>query len=174
MACDPDLRDALRKAVGRRHVLTGRSATRRFRHGYRYGRGDAGLVVRPGSLVELWTVARLLVEADVSIIMQAANTGLTGGSTPAECGYPGGVAIVSTTRIRGLHLLGGGRQVVCLPGTTPVRSGMRSEADRPRTAFGDRVVLHRRIGHWRRLQQLGRGAGAARPGLLPSWRCSGE
>ena len=118
MACDPDLRDALRKAVGRRHVLTGRSATRRFRHGYRYGRGDAGLVVRPGSLVELWTVARLLVEADVSIIMQAANTGLTGGSTPAECGYPGGVAIVSTTRIRGLHLLGGGRQVVCLPGTS--------------------------------------------------------
>jgi D-lactate dehydrogenase len=114
----PGLLGALRGTVGRRNVLTRRSSTRPFRRGYRSGAGDADVVVRPGSLVELWRVAQLLVEADVSIIMQAANTGLTGGSTPDGSGYPGGVAIVSTTRIRGVHLLDGGRQVVCLAGTT--------------------------------------------------------
>ena len=106
----PELIEAIRGLVGNRHVLSRPAATRRFRTGYRCGAGNADLVVRPGTLVELWRVARLLVEADVSIIMQAANTGLTGGSTPNGSDYPGGVVVVSTTRITGLHLLDGGRQ----------------------------------------------------------------
>lgn len=74
-------------------------------------------VVRPGSLVEFWRVANLCVAADVIVINQAANTGLTGGSTP-DGEYDRPVVIVSTTRLRGLQLLDGGRQVVALPGAT--------------------------------------------------------
>lgn len=110
--------DAMRAIVGRRHVLTSSASTLRYRQGYRYGRGPVIAVVRPGSLVELWRVAVDCVAADVSLIVQASNTGLTGGSTPDGDDYPGGVVLVSTTRIAGLHLLDGGRQVVCLPGTT--------------------------------------------------------
>lgn len=108
----------LRAIVGARHVLTGSQATARYRHGYRTGSGAALAVVRPGSLVEQWRVAQACVAADVSIIMQASNTGLTGGSTPNGDGYPGGCVIISTTRINGLHLIRNGAQVVCLPGTT--------------------------------------------------------
>ncbi|PZO78587.1 MAG: D-lactate dehydrogenase [Sphingomonas hengshuiensis] len=109
---------ALRGAVGARHVLTGPRRTARFRRGYRTGGGAALAVVRPATLVELWRVVQACVAADVSILMQASNTGLTGGSTPHGDDYPGGLVIVSTTRLNRLHLLGGGEQVVCLPGTT--------------------------------------------------------
>ncbi|HTG39904.1 D-lactate dehydrogenase [Sphingomonas sp.] len=113
-----DLIARLRAIVGSRHVLTGDKATARYRHGYRSGAGDALAVVRPGSLVEQWRVVQACVAADVSIIMQASNTGLTGGSTPDGGDYPGGCVIVSTMRIDGLHLIRDGHQVVCLPGTT--------------------------------------------------------
>src|SRR5690606_23659099 len=89
----------LRSIVGRRHVLTDPAATLQHRRGYRTGSGPALAVIRPGSLVELWRVARLCVASDVSLIMQAANTGLTGGSTPQGDDYPGGVVVISTTRI---------------------------------------------------------------------------
>ena len=115
---DTPLVTQLRAAVGRRHVLTSARATARYRTGYRTGGGGAIAVVRPGSLVELWRVAQACVAADVSIIMQASNTGLTGGSTPDGDDYPGGLVIISTTRLAALHVIRGGDQVVCLPGTT--------------------------------------------------------
>ncbi|HWJ69539.1 MAG TPA: D-lactate dehydrogenase [Sphingobium sp.] len=109
---------ALRHIVGRRHVLCSRTATRRYRRGYRHGEGAVIAVVRPGSLVELWRVAAACAAADVSIIMQASNTGLTGGSTPDGDDYPGGVVLISTLRLDRLHVIDEGRQVVCLPGAT--------------------------------------------------------
>lgn len=108
----------LRNAVGKRHVLTSPRATDRYRRGYRTGDGPALAVVRPGSLLELWRVTSACVAADVSIIMQASNTGLTGGSTPDGADYPGGLVIVSTTRLSALKVIRGGEQVLCLPGTT--------------------------------------------------------
>ncbi len=115
---DETLTATLRAIVGRRHVLTDPDATRRYREGYRTGSGEALAVVRPGSLVELWRIASACVSADASLIMQAANTGLTGGSTPDGGHYPGGAVIISTARLGGVHLVDEGRQVVCLPGST--------------------------------------------------------
>jgi D-lactate dehydrogenase (quinone) len=112
-----DLPARLRAIVGRRHLLTGEAATRRYRTGYRFGSGAAVAVARPGSLVELWRVAEACVAADAIVITQAANTGLTGGSTP-DGDYDRPVVIVSTARLKGLQLLGGGEQVVALPGAT--------------------------------------------------------
>lgn len=128
----------LRKAVGRRHVLTDPRRTARFRRGYRTGEGAAIAVVRPGSLVELWRVAQACVGADVSILMQASNTGLTGGSTPDGDDYPGGLVIISTTRLDRLHLLGGGEQVVCLPGTTlyALEAALRPLGREPHSVIG--------------------------------------
>ena len=110
--------DRCRSIVGTRHVLTADRATSRYLAGYRCGGGRALAVVRPGTLVELWRVASACVEADVSIVLQASNTGLTGGSTPDGDTYPGGVVVISTTRIVGQHMINGGKQVICLPGTT--------------------------------------------------------
>ncbi|MGU3392048.1 D-lactate dehydrogenase [Sphingomonas sp. M1A8_2b] len=111
------LPQALGTIVGRQHVLTDPAKTRRFATGYRFGSGPVLAVVRPGSLVEQWRVLQRCVAADVIIIMQSANTGLTGGSTP-NGDYDRPVVIINTLRVTGLHLIAGGDQVICLPGTT--------------------------------------------------------
>ncbi|WP_408872265.1 D-lactate dehydrogenase [Gluconobacter roseus] len=109
---------SLRAIVGARHVLTKPSATYRFRKGFRFGMGDVVAVLQPSSLVELWRAAKLCAETGRIIIMQAANTGLTGGSTPDGDDYDRDVVIISTNRLDGIHLIGQGKQVVCLPGST--------------------------------------------------------
>lgn len=109
--------EALRSIVGARHVKTGPDQTRRYVHGYRFGAGEAIAVVQPGTLVEQWRVLKACVAADLIVIMQAANTGLTGGSTP-HGDYDRDVVVISTMRIVGAHLIDDGRQVVCLPGAT--------------------------------------------------------
>lgn len=108
----------LRQAVGAAHVLTDDQATRRFRKGHRTGEGPVMAVVRPGTLLEQWRVLQAAVAAGRIVIMQAANTGLTGGSTPDGAGYDREIVLINTLRITGVQLVGGGEQVVCLPGAT--------------------------------------------------------
>lgn len=117
-ASDNALLASLRAAAGPGHVLTGPRATRRFRKGYRFGEGAVLAVVRPGTLVALWQVLQAVTRAGRIVLMQAANTGLTGGSTPDGDDYDRGIVLVSTSRLAGVHLLDEGRQVVCLPGAT--------------------------------------------------------
>lgn len=115
-------RDALlaqmRQIVGSSHVLTDEQATRRFRKGHRTGEGNVLAVVRPGSLLEQWRILQAAVAADRIVIMQAANTGLTGGSTPDGDDYDREIVLISTLRITGVQLINDGQQVVCLPGAT--------------------------------------------------------
>ncbi|MBB3359593.1 MULTISPECIES: D-lactate dehydrogenase [unclassified Novosphingobium] len=111
------LLDRLRAIVGARHVLTGCDATRAFATGYRYGNGDVLAVVRPGTPLEQYHAFCACIAADVIVIAQAANTGLTGGSTP-HGHYDRPVVIINTLRLKGVHALAGGTQVVCLAGAT--------------------------------------------------------
>ncbi|HEY1035501.1 MAG TPA: D-lactate dehydrogenase [Pseudoxanthomonas sp.] len=118
MPSDEALLARLREAVGAAHVLTGTRATRRYRKGYRFGDGPVLAVVRPGTLLALWRVLEAAVQAGRIVLMQAANTGLTGGSTPDGDGYDRGIVLVSTQRLAGVQVIDSGRQVVCLPGAT--------------------------------------------------------
>lgn len=110
--------DELRTIVGHRHVLTRPESTHRYRTGFRCGTGPALVVVRPGNLVEQWRVLKVCAAANKIIIMQAANTGLTGGSTPDGDDYDREIVIVSTLRMGKIRLINDGRQVICLPGAT--------------------------------------------------------
>jgi len=114
---DQDLLTTLRDIVGNRHLLVGDKKTERFRKGFRSGVGDALCVVQPGTLVEQWKVLQACVKADKIVIMQAANTGLTEGSTP-NGSYDRDVVLINTRRMDALHLLKGGTQVLALPGST--------------------------------------------------------
>ncbi|MDR5837725.1 D-lactate dehydrogenase [Caballeronia sp. LZ034LL] len=109
---------SLGEIVGARNVLTGDAQTRHYRTGYRFGAGRVLAVVRPGTLLEQWRTLAACCAARAIVITQASNTGLTGGSTPDGDGYDRDIVIVSTTRIRRVHLLKGGSQVVCIGGTT--------------------------------------------------------
>ncbi|MCE7797074.1 D-lactate dehydrogenase [Sphingobium sufflavum] len=113
----PLLLDRLRAVVGRRHVLTARADTAVYITGYRGGPGVAVAVVRPGTLVEQWRVFKACVAADHVVIVQAANTGLTGGSTP-HGDYDRPVVVINTLRIRGIFPVRNGAQVICLAGAT--------------------------------------------------------
>lgn len=108
----------MRQIVGASHVLTDEQSTRRFRKGHRTGEGNVLAVVRPGSLLEQWRILQAAVAADRIVIMQAANTGLTGGSTPDGADYDREIVLISTLRITGVQLINDGQQVVCLPGAT--------------------------------------------------------
>lgn len=107
----------LEAIVGRHRVLTGPRATERWRRGFRSGSGEAEAVVMPGTLLELWRVLQACVAADRIILMQAANTGLTEGSTPNGT-YDRPVVVINTLRLDRLHVLGDGRQIVSHAGGT--------------------------------------------------------
>lgn len=111
------LTDQLRDIVGQKYVHVSESAKKAYTNGYRCGQGDALAVVRPGNLLELWKAAKTCVRANVIIIMQASNTGLTGGSTP-NGNYDRSVVVIETTRLQEIFLLDNAEQVVCLPGST--------------------------------------------------------
>ena len=51
------------------------------------------------------------------VITLASNTGLAGGSTPDGSNYDHDIIIVSTSRMKKVHVIEQGKQVVCLPGT---------------------------------------------------------
>lgn len=108
---------AFREAVGKRHVLTGARATERFRRGFRSGEGEALCVVQPGDLLGMWRVLQACVAADKIVILQAANTGLTEGSTPKGT-YDRDVVLINTRRMDGLIPLHEGKQVISFPGAT--------------------------------------------------------
>jgi D-lactate dehydrogenase len=137
-----DLIERLRGIVGARHVITDESDTRRFRKGYRYGEGPALCVVQPGSLLEQWRVFKAIVEAGRIVIFQAANTGLTGGSTPYGSDYDREIVIVSTRRIDRIDLLDGGTQVLCLAGSTlhALEKKIRPLGREPHSIIGSTTV----------------------------------
>ena len=110
--------ERLKKIVGNRGVLTSDSQTAYYRSGFRSGLGGALAVVFPNSLLELWEILKISVEANYAIIMQATKTGLTEGSSPSGFDYDREVIVINITRIKKIILLDGGKQVVALPGST--------------------------------------------------------
>ncbi|QIG53439.1 D-lactate dehydrogenase [Altererythrobacter sp. BO-6] len=112
-----DLIRDLRAAVGRKYLLTDQERTDRYSKGYRVGGGPVLAVVRPGTLLELWRAAETCTSHGVIMIVQAANTGLTGGSTPYG-DYDRPVVLISTTRITAVLLLMEGQEAICLAGST--------------------------------------------------------
>jgi len=51
----------------------------------------------------MWRVLHACAAAETIIIMQAANTGLTGGSTPYGQDYDRPIVIVNTLRLAKIH-----------------------------------------------------------------------
>ncbi|WP_439295079.1 D-lactate dehydrogenase [Lonepinella sp. BR2882] len=108
----------LNQIVGKNYVITDPAKNQQYRSGYRFGSGKAIAVVRPATLIEFWRVLKVCVAADVIVISQAANTGLTGGSTPSGNDYDRDIVIINAMRIDGIQMINNAQQVVCLPGST--------------------------------------------------------
>lgn len=104
--------------AGKKFTLTDDARMEPYCRGWRFGAGKAIAVVKPGSLVEMWKVLSVCVQADMIVIMQAANTGLTGGSTPNGNDYDRPIVVISTLRINQIHVINEGKQIVGLAGST--------------------------------------------------------
>jgi len=115
---DQKVINKLKNIVGKRHIIINSLRKQPFTKGWRYGRGEAVAVVKPGTLLEIWKVLQICVDEEIIIIMQAANTGLTGGSTPYGNDYDRQVLIINTMRIKDIHVIKEGKQVVGLTGST--------------------------------------------------------
>ncbi|HDL7636716.1 TPA: D-lactate dehydrogenase [Yersinia enterocolitica] len=108
----------LQHIVGARYLLTGERQTERYRTGFRSGSGSALAVVFPSTLLQQWQLLQACVAADTIVIMQAANTGLTEGSTPSGDNYDRPIVILNTLRLNQIQLLNDGKQVIGFPGST--------------------------------------------------------
>lgn len=113
-----NLLETLHHIVGAKYVITDPSKTERYRTGYRFGTGNAIAVVRPATLWEQWQVLEACVAADVIVISQAANTGITGGSNPFGNDYDRDVVIINTMRNDNIQLILDAKQAICLTGAT--------------------------------------------------------
>ena len=108
----------LQNVVGKKYVFTDKLNKEPFSKGWRYGEGSALAVVKPGKLTEMWKTLEICVENDLIIIMQAANTGLTGGSTPFGEDYDRPIIIINTMRMSDIHLINDGNQIIGFSGST--------------------------------------------------------
>jgi len=136
-----DLLGTLRNIVGPKYVLTNPKNTAPFRFGYRSGSGDALAVVKPGSLVEQWRALQACVANNKIIIMQAANTGLTEGSSPSS-GYDRDVVIVNTRRMKAIHLLPNATQIIAFPGATlfDLENLLQKKGREPHSVIGSSCI----------------------------------
>lgn len=132
----------LRTIVGESYVLTDDAHTREYRKGHRYGEGKVLAVVRPGSLLEQWQVVNETIASDRIIIMQAANTGLTGGSTPFGDDYDRDIVLISTTRQNTVQVINDGKQVICFPGATldKLEKSLRPFGREPHSVIGSSCI----------------------------------
>ena len=108
----------LRQITGSKNLLTKQWNKQTYSKGWRYGSGEALAVASPGSLLEIWKLLEVCVLNDVIVLMQAANTGLTGGSTPYGNDYDRPIVIINTMRIKDIHLIDHGKQIIGLAGST--------------------------------------------------------
>ena len=132
----------LRQIVGDKYLITDPSKSEAYRSGYRFGNGNALAVVRPGNLTEFWASLKACVAADVIVIAQAANTGLTGGSTPDGNDYDRDIVIINAMRISGIQLINDAQQVVCLPGSTlnELEIALKPHGREPHSVIGSSCI----------------------------------
>ena len=108
----------LKSVCGSNYVITRNWRKHSYTNGWRFGKGDALAVVKPANLIEIWNTLQVCVKNNFIVIMQAANTGLTGGSTPDKKNYDRPIIIINTIRIKDVHVLKSGHQIIALGGSS--------------------------------------------------------
>jgi D-lactate dehydrogenase len=106
------------EVLGKQNLAVGAKQTEYYRTGWRSGGGTALAVLFPQTLIEFYKLLEICVANNCIIVMQAANTGLTEGSTPSGDDYDREVVVINTLAMDKLIVLGKGEQIISFPGTT--------------------------------------------------------
>ena len=118
MSLESDFISDLKSVTGDKYILTAQWSKEHYCTGWRYGSGEALAVAKPATLLEIWKILQLCVSADIIVIMQAANTGLTGGSTPNGNDYDRPIVIINTMRVNSIQIINEGKQIIGFSGST--------------------------------------------------------
>ena len=100
----------LTKILGAANIQADPAKNEHYRMGWRSGGGSALAVLFPQTLFEIWQCLEVCVEGNCIIIMQAAKTGLTEGSTPSGDDYDRPVVVINTLAINKLYLINDNEQ----------------------------------------------------------------
>lgn len=92
---DP-LQDLFIRALGAEAVLDDPSALPKYEQGWRYGQGQARLVLRPATTAAVSQALALCHGQGLTVLPQGANTGLVGASVPDS---GGGMVVLSLERL---------------------------------------------------------------------------
>lgn len=136
------LEKQLGQLISPEQLITDQDRMTQYTTGIRVGHGQARAVVMPQTLVQLWQILQCCVDQGVIIIMQASNTGVTGGSTPDGDDYDRPVVILSTRSIKGFQLIDDNRQVIALPGSTltELEDELRPLGREPHSVLGSSCI----------------------------------
>ena len=109
---------------------------------FRYGQGEALAVVLPETLLQLWQVLQVCQQHHLIVLMQAANTGVTGGSTPHGEGSDRLVLVVSTRKLKGMQVIDKARQIIAFPGSTltDLEAGLKPHGREPYSVIGSLCI----------------------------------
>ena len=110
--------DDIANVLHTKQILTSKRQTQSYSTGIKIGGGDVKAVFLPESLIQIWQILKICVAHNKIIIMQAANTGVTAGSTPYGNDYDREIVIISTLKISKIILLNQGTQVLAFAGAT--------------------------------------------------------
>lgn len=107
----------LSNLVGKENLLLLQKEIKPFATGIRVGKGKAEAVIFPISLLQIWQILKIALNNNLIIIMQAANTGLTGGSTPDGENYDRKILIINTLKIDKIIYLNNSKQIIAFAGS---------------------------------------------------------
>lgn len=132
----------IQQITGKKNVLTAQWDKQAYSKGWRYGEGEALAVAKPGTLLEIWKILNVCNTANVIVIMQAANTGLTGGSTPFGNDYDRTIVIVNTMRINAIHIIDEGKQIIGFSGSTlfGLENKLKAYGREPHSVIGSSCI----------------------------------
>ena len=133
---------ALQSLVGRSHVLLNELDQIPYTTGFRVGNGQALAVVLPQTMWEIWQTLEICVKYDLIVLMQASNTGVTGGSTPDGQNYDRQVVIISTRAVKGIQLIDHAQQFIAFPGTTltELENALKPYQREPHSVIGSSCI----------------------------------
>lgn len=142
MAKDSEILTQLHSILADDQLLTREDDKAYYTKGFRVGKGQALAVAIPQSLMQLWQVLQACVRCDKIILMQASNTGVTGGSTPDGNDYDREVIIVSTRRIKGVQVIDNARQIIAFPGSTltELENALKPHHKEPHSVIGSSCI----------------------------------
>lgn len=134
--------DKLTDVLGARNVQADSEKNKYYRMGWRSGGGNALAVLFPQTLLEIWRCLEVCVEGSCIIIIQAAKTGLTEGSTPSGNDYDRPVVVINTLAIDQLYLINDNEQVISLAGATlhQLQSQLKAVNRAPHSVIGSSTL----------------------------------